>query len=144
MSGQSHRLTRRLFHHRKFRTVFVLILIFTVVLGFTIVPIEATSPLARIHTSEEGLWWAVTTVTGVGYGDFVPITTLGRVVGALLQISGVLMFGLIIGIIGVTLTKRQEEYSWFRLFDRLDQLEEKLNALEKKSKFLIHNGEEKG
>ena len=143
MNGQSHHLTKLLFHHRKFRTAFVFIVAFTVILGFSIVSIEAASPLAKIRTTEEGLWWAVTTVTGVGYGDFVPVTTLGRIVGALLQISGVLMFGLIIGIIGITLTKRQEEYSWFRLFDRLDQLEEKLDALEKKSKFLIHNKEER-
>ena len=34
------------------------------------------------------------------------------------------------GIIGITMTKRQEEFVWFRLFDRLDNLEAKLRRIE--------------
>src|SRR4051794_31457805 len=36
-----------------------------------------------------GLWWAVQTVTTVGYGDVVPHHTSGRVIGALLMLSGI-------------------------------------------------------
>ena len=36
-----------------------------------------------------GLWWAVQTVTTVGYGDTVPVTTAGRLVAALVMLLGI-------------------------------------------------------
>lgn len=37
----------------------------------------------------EGLWWAITTITTVGYGDLVPGTAAGRMVGAGLMLVGI-------------------------------------------------------
>src|SRR6201990_2058569 len=45
------------------------------------------------------LWWAVVTLTTTGYGDVVPITPLGRMVAAMLMISGLGVFGLWTGIL---------------------------------------------
>jgi voltage-gated potassium channel len=45
------------------------------------------------------MWWAVSTLTTVGYGDIVPVTSLGRVIGGLVMISGLAMFALPLGII---------------------------------------------
>lgn len=45
------------------------------------------------------LWWAVVTLTTVGYGDVVPITALGRVVAAFVMICGLGVFGLWTGIL---------------------------------------------
>jgi voltage-gated potassium channel len=45
------------------------------------------------------MWWAVTTMTTVGYGDVVPITVLGRTIGGLVMILGLAMFALPVGII---------------------------------------------
>jgi voltage-gated potassium channel len=45
------------------------------------------------------LWWAVTTLTTTGYGDVVPITPLGRIVAAMVMISGLGVFGLWTGIL---------------------------------------------
>lgn len=136
-ASTNHVLSQRLMNHRPLRKALIILLLVCLLLGLIIVPIEQADPSRKILTSEEGLWWAITTATGVGYGDFVPVTTLGRVVGAVLQFGGVIMFGLIIGIIGITLNKRQEEYYWFRLFDRLNQLELQIQNLEKETKFLI-------
>ena len=48
------------------------------------------SPLAFFGNT---LWWALTTVTTVGYGDMVPATTTGRVGGVVLMIGGIALFG---------------------------------------------------
>jgi len=45
------------------------------------------------------LWWAVVTLTTTGYGDVVPITPLGRIVAAMVMISGLGVFGLWTGIL---------------------------------------------
>jgi voltage-gated potassium channel len=45
------------------------------------------------------MWWAVVTLTTVGYGDVVPVTVLGRLVAALVMICGLGVFGLWTGIL---------------------------------------------
>ena len=45
------------------------------------------------------MWWAIATLTTVGYGDVVPLTGLGRAIGGLVMILGLAMFALPVGII---------------------------------------------
>jgi voltage-gated potassium channel len=46
------------------------------------------------------MWWAITTLTTVGYGDILPVTALGRVLAAFVAVLGVGMFALPTGILG--------------------------------------------
>lgn len=48
-----------------------------------------------------GAWWALVTMTTVGYGDMVPVTVAGKVVAALLMVIGISMFALLTGTISV-------------------------------------------
>ena len=50
-------------------------------------------PDSNIRTAEDAIWWSVTTITTVGYGDRYPVTTEGRVLAALLMVGGVGLFG---------------------------------------------------
>ena len=45
-----------------------------------------------VSTYWDALWWAMCTVSTVGYGDIVPITGIGRITGAFLIIIGVMFF----------------------------------------------------
>jgi len=51
------------------------------------------------------MWWALSTITTVGYGDIVPVTDPGRVIGAMVMVLGVGMFALPIGIIASGFSK---------------------------------------
>jgi len=54
---------------------------------------------ANIKTAGDAVWWSVTTVTTVGYGDRYPVTPEGRVIAIGLMICGVGMFGALSGIV---------------------------------------------
>ena len=68
--------------------------------ALTMLLVEAPNPQSSINTPEEALWWAFVTVTTVGYGDFLPVTTEGRIVAVLLMVSGVGLFGSFAAYIG--------------------------------------------
>ena len=53
-----------------------------------------------------GLWWAVATLTTVGYGDIYPVTVLGRVLGAVIAFSGIAALAIPTGIVTAGLTER--------------------------------------
>lgn len=52
----------------------------------------------NITTAEDALWWAIVTITTVGYGDFYPVTMEGRLVAVGLMVVGVGLFGTLSGI----------------------------------------------
>lgn len=57
------------------------------------------APNSNIHSAEDALWWSLVTITTVGYGDLYPVTALGRLIGAVLIIVGVALFGIFTGYI---------------------------------------------
>jgi voltage-gated potassium channel len=75
-----------------FTLVIALILIFTIAL--LVLDAEQGNPHANITTYTNAIWWAFVTITTVGYGDYYPVTNLGRLWALILMFSG-------LGIIGV-------------------------------------------
>jgi len=61
--------------------------------------IEGHTQPAVFGTIPDALWWALTTLTTVGYGDAVPVTALGKVLGGITMILGVWLIALPVGII---------------------------------------------
>ena len=61
--------------------------------AFLVLEAEYNVPEAKIRTAGDALWWAVTTVTTVGYGDVYPITAAGRYVGVVTMLVGIAVAG---------------------------------------------------
>lgn len=69
---------------------------------------ERGSPNAQITTFGKALWWAVTTVTTVGYGDYVPITATGRIVAVSLMLVGISLVGAVTATVAAWFVSQSE------------------------------------
>jgi voltage-gated potassium channel len=56
---------------------------------------ERHAPGANIHTLGDAVWWSFVTVTTVGYGDFYPVTTWGRITACFIMGTGLLTLAVI-------------------------------------------------
>lgn len=131
------RIRKRLLKQRRFRQLLVASLLIALAFGILIVPIERQSPTSSIQTLDDGIWWSVQTLTTVGYGDVVPTTLLGRLLGIAMLLTGVIMFSALIALISTSMSRGQEEFYWRRLFERLDRMEEKISKMEKEHHFTV-------
>jgi voltage-gated potassium channel len=113
------------------------------ILVVAIVLVSAAGFLVRIVEPDTftslGLayWWAVTTVTTVGYGDVVPEDPAGRVVGALLMLTGLALIPTLTSVIVSTLIakRRSEEQEDIKRLEAeeatvLERIEQRLERIE--------------
>ncbi len=96
----------------------------TILGGLSLYLVEHTDPGASVKTPGQGLWWALVTLTTVGYGDYSPVTDLGRAIGAVLMVGGMVTLALFAGIVGHTLLNavlsiREEQ---FRMSSYVDHI----------------------
>jgi len=75
-----------------FTTVSILAVLLVIFSSISILQFEKDAG-GNIRTAEDALWWSYVTITTVGYGDKFPVTTEGRIIGALLMTAGVGLFG---------------------------------------------------
>ena len=75
--------------------VIVTALFLTYLAGIEITMAERGEPGATIQSIGDGFWWAITTLTTVGYGDIYPTTTEGRFIAVGLMVSGICVLGFI-------------------------------------------------
>jgi voltage-gated potassium channel len=84
---------------RPLLSVLALFLLVLFLSAVAIYVLERDEQPATFGNIPSALWWAVVTLTTTGYGDVVPVTPLGRMVAAMVMISGLGVFGLWTGIL---------------------------------------------
>ena len=80
-----------------------------------------------------GMWWAIQTVTTVGYGDVVPGSTAGKVIATFLMLGGLSLFAVVTGAItSAFVAQRQKDAAGDgdAVTRKLDEVTAKLDALQ--------------
>lgn len=70
---------------------------------------ERGQPGATINSFGNALWWSITTVTSVGYGDLYPVTVPGRLIAVSLMIGGISLLGVVTGSLASWIVQRVAE-----------------------------------
>lgn len=89
-----------LIHDRANSTLMTLLLLGVLVLQFgsiTILWVEEDAEGANITSASDALWYTIVTISTVGYGDQYPVTNVGRLIGAMIIVVGVGIFGTFTG-----------------------------------------------
>jgi len=115
------------------RLVYVVLLsMITVTAGaFTMYVVEHNAPGSKITNLEDAFWWAVVTVTTVGYGDVYPVTFEGRVIATVLMVIGIAILGILISTLGAQFLesrmknqrRKDENNIKVMIKDKIDRLE---------------------
>lgn len=125
--------------HGKNKFVYIILFSFSsisigAVLGYLF---ESPNPDSNINNIGDAFWWAIATVTTVGYGDVYPVTAEGRIVGSILMIVGIAILWVFISTVGMALrdhkidnmekmTLEDETKTIIKLkIDNLEQLEKR-------------------
>lgn len=92
---------------RKIMVFLLAVVMVTVVMGTLMFMIEGGEPDSGFTSIPTSIYWAIVTLTTVGYGDISPITTLGQVVASAIMILGYAIIAVPTGIVTAELAKPQ-------------------------------------
>ncbi len=115
--GGKEALIKDVLANRSRYTGFITILMTLIVLttcSVLVLQFESKSLMPISQTGWDALWYAVVTITTVGYGDFYPKTVLGRIAGMFIMFAGVGIIGVLASIlssllVGAPSTPAEEE-----------------------------------
>jgi voltage-gated potassium channel Kch len=103
MRGENKKtLVKDVLENRSRYAMFITILLTILVLAVAsvlVLQFESQSPDALITTGGEALWYALVTITTVGYGDFYPVTTAGRITAFFIMFMGIGIIGALASIL---------------------------------------------
>jgi voltage-gated potassium channel len=123
-------------HRERLGSVGSVVAIFALIVSFaaiTVLYVETEDPTSTIKTPGDAFWWAIVTVTTVGYGDHLPSTPEGRTIAGLLMVAGVGLFGTLSGLVASLLVNpgvRHEETEITALAVEIRRLREQIDRLE--------------
>ena len=116
-----------------------------IVIGsYVIFSVESQHPDSQINSMLDAIWWTVSTVTTVGYGDIVPVTDAGKIVAIFFMFFGIGVLAIFLSVLGTMFYKRRFEkeekdisHAQRLILDRMDDLEKNQEKLQKDLKNLI-------
>lgn len=88
---------------RKIMVYFLFVLILVIIIGTLMFMVEGGQPGTQFTDIATSIYWAIVTLTTVGYGDITPVTTIGRLLSSLVMILGYTIIAVPTGIVSATM-----------------------------------------
>ncbi|MBN2777257.1 MAG: NAD-binding protein [Bacteroidales bacterium] len=73
-----------------------IIIVFFLAFQFAVYNVESQNPDTAINSFADALWYGIVTIAAVGYGDMVPVTVLGKILGSVLVLGSIALMGALI------------------------------------------------
>ena len=119
-------LIERVFNSRRLRTILGVLIICIISFGYVFYLAEP-----QIKTIEDGIWWALVTITTVGYGDITPLTTLGRLVAGTLMFVGLGLIATVTAIVSAKfIANYVDHHTNDDVLEKLEELEDEIEKIE--------------
>ena len=121
-------LLETLFNSRRLRTILAALVFFIFLFGYLFYVSEPS-----VRNLGDGIWWALVTITTVGYGDITPVTTLGRVVASSLMLLGLGLIATITAIVSAKFIQNfVDHHTNDDVLEKLDEMQLELDDIKKK------------
>ena len=121
-------LLETLFNSRRLRTILAALIFFIVLFGYLFYISEP-----EVRNLGDGIWWALVTITTVGYGDITPLTTVGRVVASSLMFLGLGLIATITAIVSAKFIQNfVDHHTNDDVLEKLDEMQLELDEIKKK------------
>jgi voltage-gated potassium channel len=114
---------------RSMLAITALVTMLVLITGSMVVVTVETAEKSNIKTGFDALWWGMTTITTVGYGDHFPVTPAGRITGAVLMALGITLYATFTAFISAKIMNLSEKHRKQQEADPSEQLLEELRAL---------------
>jgi voltage-gated potassium channel len=135
----AERTQKAVMNRRVFRYLALVTLLVAVAAGIVVRLVDPED----FPTLEDAIWWAIVTLGTVGYGDLVPTTTAGRIVGSILIVFGVTFISFLTATVTSAFVSAertesreleiaQQEAAEAEVRQRLQQIADRLAAIEAK------------
>jgi len=121
-------LLETLFNSRRLRTILAALIFFIFLFGYLFYVSEPD-----VRDLGDCIWWALVTITTVGYGDISPVTTLGRVVASSLMLLGLGLIATITAIVSAKFIQNfVDHHTNDDVLEKLDEMQLELDDIKKK------------
>ena len=121
-------LLETLFNSRRLRTILAALIFFIFLFGYHFYVSEPD-----VRNLGDGVWWALVTITTVGYGDITPVTTLGRIVASSLMLLGLGLIATITAIVSSKFIQNfVDHHTNDDVLEKLDEMQLELDDIKKK------------
>jgi len=115
-------------HHSLFRVLIAALA--TLILGAWLVLLfERNAKGSNVHNYPDALWWAIVTVTTVGYGDRFPVTAGGRIVAVVLMLVGIGLIGVLTATVASVFIKEHTDANRQELKQGHEDLGQQLSVI---------------
>jgi voltage-gated potassium channel len=127
-------MARRLLSTEGVRDAGVFALLAVIGGGAAFSAVERTDAAGHTLTAWDGVWWAMTTVSTVGYGDYSPQTDGGRAIAVVVMLAGIGFVAILTAAAADRFMRasREKDTELSLVLARLDDISERLRALEQR------------